>query len=326
LGINKNIQNKIRARLRFSVHIIYLIIKRWIIIKIFKITEILNGYRAEKDFFYKVHGYRLNLKHPNSFSEKVVWKKIYDRNPLLPITADKYKVRTYLKEKLGEKKANEILIPLLYVTDNPNKIPFDILPDCYIIKASHGSGWNIIVDGNDIPRRKIVKICWEWLRNPPFYWFRHEWLYQKIKPMIVIEELLKNKQNKIPSDFKYFMIHQECRFIQVDIDRYANHKRGIYDIRWNLIPIYYKYQSTHCVGKPKTLNAMLELSKVLSSDFDFVRVDLYSLNDKIYFGELTHYPASGLEKFEPVSFDLKLGQYWNIQSRYWKDNTRQLIF
>ncbi|MBN2395652.1 MAG: glycosyl transferase, partial [Candidatus Atribacteria bacterium] len=102
--------------------------------------------QLEKISFYKHFGYPLNLKKPKSFNEKIAWKKVYDRNPLLPITADKYEVRSYLKEVLGEQKAKEILIPMWYVTDQPETIPFESLPPDFIIKPNHASGKSIVIE------------------------------------------------------------------------------------------------------------------------------------------------------------------------------------
>ena len=117
----------------------------------------ITNFSLERIRFYKKLGYTLNLKNPQSFSEKIIWKKIYDKNPLLPITADKYLVRSYIKQVLGEEKANEILIPLLYVTDKPDSIPFESLPPSFIIKPNHASGLVIIVENNQYDKKEIIQ-------------------------------------------------------------------------------------------------------------------------------------------------------------------------
>ncbi len=126
----------------------------------------ITNYKIEKWRFYKRTGYKLNLKKPRSFNEKIVWKKINDRNPLLPITADKYKVRSYIKKVLGEEKAREILIPLLYVTDKPKTIPFEKLSENFVVKSNHGSGTNIIIKNSKYNKKEIVKECKKWLKTP----------------------------------------------------------------------------------------------------------------------------------------------------------------
>ena len=126
----------------------------------------ISNYQLEKIRFYKKVGYQLNLKNPKSYNEKIVWKKINDRNPLLPITADKYQVRSYLQEVLGEEKAKEILIPLLYVTDQPETIPFERLPSTFIVKPTYASGLNIIVENGYFNQKEIIKTCRRWLKTP----------------------------------------------------------------------------------------------------------------------------------------------------------------
>jgi len=131
----------------------------------YQLDKFIN-YRFEKKKYFKKHGYMLNLKQPPSFSEKVVWKKLYDRNPLIPITADKYLARFYVKEVLGEKTADKILVPLLSVNEDPDEIPFEQLPVSYIIKPNHGSGMYMIVDGIKPDPDKIIDKCKSWLLRP----------------------------------------------------------------------------------------------------------------------------------------------------------------
>jgi len=126
----------------------------------------ISYYQLEKIRFYQKLEYPLNINNPQSFNEKTIWKKIYDRNPLLPITADKVQVRSYIKEVLGEKQAKEILIPLLYVTNQPETIPFDKLPPAFIIKPNHASGLKIIVENGHINKKEIIKTCRRWLKIP----------------------------------------------------------------------------------------------------------------------------------------------------------------
>jgi len=277
----------------------------------------ISNYRLEKKIFYKRLGYPLNLKTPKSFNEKIIWKKIHDRNPLLPVTADKYQVRSYLKEVLGEEKAKEILIPLLYVTDQPETIPFEKLPPDFIVKANHGSGWNIIVRNGKFNKEEIIKTCRRWLKTPyGLQWL--EWAYQPIKRKIVIEKLLLDGGN-IAKDYKFFMFHGKCKLFNVTFNRYNNPSRSFFDEKWNFLLLKGPHYSQGSkIKKPIHYEIMLELAEKLSKPFDFVRVDLYNLNGKIYFGELTHYPVSGTMKFEPNSFDFELEKYWNIKPEYWK--------
>jgi len=277
----------------------------------FELKESLFGYQDEKRRFLVNMGYKLNLKHPRSFSEHIVWKKIYDRNPLLPVLADKYKVREYIKNILGEDVAKSILVPLLYVTPNPEAIPFDTLDGEYIIKCNHHSGPHFIVERNEKPDRKLIVGALKEQLKYDYGILKHEWAYKKIKnKMIVVERLLRDEEGNLPKDYKLHMVRGECAFIQVDFDRFTDHSRTLYDKDWQFIPATLKFKQGRDEPKPANLEKMLTLAKELSSGFDYLRVDLYRVGEKIYLGELTHYPGSGREKFTPEAFDFELGKYW----------------
>jgi len=275
-------------------------------------------YLPEKHRFYRKTGYWPDLKEPRSFNEKVLWKKINDRNPLLPVTADKHRVRSYVKEVLGEEKAEEILIPQLFVTDDPEEIPFEDLPEDFVVKANHGSGTNRIIRNGDFDREKLIKECKRWLKTP-YGLGKLEWAYQEIDRKIIVEKLIKNEEGKIPKDYKFYIFHRECELIHIDFGRYKNHKRTFFDANWNYLPISLGYPKESKVNEPENLEKIINIAEELGQKFDFVRVDLYSVDEKIYFGELTHYPGSGMKKFKPKSFDFKLGENWDIEKEYWKD-------
>jgi len=278
----------------------------------------ISHYQLEKIRFYKKVGYQINLKNPKSFNEKTIWKKIYDRNPLLPMTTDKYAVRSYIKKVLGEEKAKEILIPLLYVTDQPETIPFERLPSAFIVKPNHTSGDKIIVENGHFNKKEIIKTCRRWLKTP-YGLEKLEWAYQPIKRKIIIEKLLLDDDGKIPKDFKYNMFHGKCKLVLVMFDRMNHPSISVFDEEWNFLSVKIPYLQGPKIKKPKNYEIMLALAEKLSEPFDYVRVDLYNLNGKIYFGELTHYPDSGILKFEPSSFDFELGKYWKIEPEYWKN-------
>ena len=272
----------------------------------------ISNNQLEKILFYKKLGYRLNLKNPRSFNEKVVWKKIYNRNPLLPVTVDKYQVRTYLKKILGKEKAEEILIPLLYVTDQPETIPFEKLPSAFIAKPNHASGLNIIVENGQFNKGKIIKALQGWLKIC-YGLNKLEWAYQPVKRKIIIEELLYDKNGNAPKRFKFHIFHGKCKLVRVFFDK-KHVSSSHFDEKWNFLPVK---MSTLPQGpkirKPKNYKSMLALAEKIAEPFDYIRVDLYNLNGKIYFGELTHYPNSGRGRFEPNSFDFELGTHWKIE-------------
>jgi len=278
----------------------------------------ISDYQLEKIRFYKKMGYKVNLKNPQSYNEKIIWKKIYDRNPLLPITADKYHVRSYIKEVLGEKQADNIFIPLLYVTDKPETIPFENISPPFIIKPNHASGKYIIIKDNCFNKKEIIKTCRRWLKIP-FGLKNMEWAYQPIKRKIVIERLLQEKDGSILKDYKFHMFHSKCRLILVDFDLIHHHSQRFFDQKWN--PLSVKRPNNILgpkIRKPKNFENMLQIAEKLSEPFDFVRVDFYNLTGKIYIGELTHYPSSGTARFEQPPFAHELGKQWKIQKEYWK--------
>ena len=287
--------------------------------------NIISNNQIEKIRFFKKMGYPLNLKNPRSVREKTVWKKINDRNPLLPITSDKYQVRTYIKEILGEDKAKKILIPLLYVTDKPENIPFEKLPPAFIIKPNHASGLNIIVEDGHFNKKKIINTCKSWLKIP-YGLEKLEWAYQLVKRKIVIEKLLLEEDGSTPKELGLHMFHGRCKSVRVICNRRSNPIISFFDEKWNFLPVKKPNRPQGPkIQKPKNYEAILELAEKLSKPFDYVRVDFYSLKEKIYIGELTHYSASGIGQFEPSTFSFELGKHWKIEPEYWKTNENKKL-
>jgi hypothetical protein len=289
----------------------------------FQLDRLFN-YSFEKHKFYKKHGYRLNLAQPQSYSEKIIWKKINDFNPLLPVTADKYLVRLYVEAVLGSEKTQEILVPLLFCSDDPEKIPFEKLPAEYIIKANHASGSTIIVRNNYSPEH-IKEMCRRFLAYP-YGLAKHERAYFQVKRKIVIEELLKDERDSIPKDYKYYIFNGKCHLIQVIDNRFGEGGPIIsfYNPAWEKLPVNLYNENTSYFRKPSNHDKMVNLAAALGRYFDFVRVDFYSINNKIYIGELTHYPKSGRRKFNPVEFDFELGKHWILEPNYWEKEKEKI--
>lgn len=303
---------------------------------LFNFSKRLTGYKEEKQNFFKKLGYYPNLQNPKSFNEKILWRKMYDRNPAFPIILDKYKVRQYIKDVLGKFEAEKILIPLIYVTDKPDTIPFYNLPEEYIIKPNHGSGWFILVGkkggkktytvsnkhkntvldfSNESHANKyIIKTCKNWL-NQSYNFYQYEWAYQKIKRKIIIEKLLVDKTGKIPADFKCHIFDGKCYMIQVIDERFSELKNYVYSPEW--IPIIFKNatKKSKKIKKPESLKKLINLAEKLGVPFDFIRIDLYLLGKKLYFGEFTLYPFSGKSKFSSTDTDFEIGAQWQIKSQ-----------
>jgi hypothetical protein len=281
----------------------------------------LQNHKKLKRFFLKRMNYELNLKSPKSFNEKIQWKKLYDRNPLITITADKYAVRSYIIEILGGKTAEDVLIPLYFVTDTPSNIPFENLPDSFVIKPNHGSNMHMIVKNKkEADFYGIIAECKKWL-NTHHGIYNYEWAYRNIKRKIIIEKLLTTSNGKLPLDYKFFCIHGRCRLIRAQLNRFGGDVvTGYYNEDWKLLPVYRPgyTMTSEDLPKPSSLDKMIELVEKISSKFDQARVDLYNCDGKIYFGEITHYDFQGLARFEPESYDFELGKMWELTPGYWK--------
>jgi hypothetical protein len=260
--------------------------------------------------FRSCMGRELDLENPRTLNEKINFLKIYERHSLLPIAADKYKVRDYIKETIGE----EYLIPLVLHTKNPEEITPENLPDYpVIIKTNHNSSGGIIVkDKSQIDWKSKRKVLAKLLRENHYYSTR-EWQYKDIEPRIVVEKLLTDSKGNIPDDYKLHCFNGNLVFTQVDLDRHTDHKRNLYDVEWNRIPCKWIYENGEDVPKPSNYTQMKELAEKIAQDFTYVRVDFYSIGASIFFGELTFHSDSGFGRFTPESFDLKLGEMLNIE-------------
>lgn len=265
--------------------------------------------------FKIIHGKKLNLKSPESLSEKIQWLKLYDRDPILTQCADKFEVRKFVKEKAGE----DILIPLVSYTDSPESILPASLPDFpVILKTNHNSGGNeIILDKNLVDYKKLHEKFRKLLKEN-FYHTTKEWQYKNISPrLIIIEKLLIDKDKNLPLDFKLHCMNGKVEFIQVDIDRFTNHKRNFYNINWELLPFSWCphvngapiwINSDRKIERPEGLEKMIKIAEKLSGSFSYSRIDLYEFSGKVFFGEITFHHGSGNEIFTPADFDNYYGK------------------
>lgn len=249
-----------------------------------------------------------NLSKPRSFNEKVQWRKINDRNPLLTIAADKIRSKAYV-----ESKSKEIHIPKVYWSGrNIRELDVSHMPEQFVIKANHGSRMNFFVkDKNLLDIEYLCKLTEKWLNHDTAH-ILDEWAYKNIERNIFVEEMLYSENGESPSDYKFFVFHGEVKLIQVDSDRFTSHKRTLFDKEWRRLELEFSHPiDSKIKSPPRNLKKMLRIAEQLGSDFDFMRVDLYTVNDKVYFGELTVYPGAGYEPFPTFDFDLELGDFWD---------------
>ena len=252
-----------------------------------------------------------NVRSPATLNEKLLWKKLYGYAPLHTTITDKYAVREWVAGQIGE----DHLIPLIAVFEDVDDVDFRRLPDPFIIKVSHGSGQNVIIqDKHFIDESQLKRLLRGWMKENHWH-LSKEPQYKNIKPRLIVEKLLTDADGHIPMDFKFHCFHGQVEMIQVDIDRFGDHRRNFYDADWNLLPFTWSAWDRHgpiwpngpAVEKPARLNEMLILARTLATEFDYVRVDLFNCRDKVYFGELTLHHGGGWERFDPPSYDLFFG-------------------
>lgn len=259
-------------------------------------------------------GQRLDLDNPVTFNEKLQWIKLYDKNELMPICCDKYAVRNYV-ESVG---CGELLNELYWQGFDPEDIPFDELPDQFVIKVTHGSTFNIIVKDKselDIPAAKRKLKRWLKAKFLPCY---GEWFYGIEKPRVIVEKYLSNDDGSTLFDYKFMCFNGEPKLMYVNTRKDNTHHLNVYDTEFNPIPgvkLGYENDLETQVNKPDNFDKMLEYARILSRPFLHVRVDFYNVNGKIVFGELTFTKSAGFGKIEPHSFDVMMGSWIKLPVR-----------
>ncbi len=263
-----------------------------------------------KAVFRAETGYRLNLKHPKTYNEKLQWIKLYDRKPEYTTYADKFRVREFITNTIGEK----YLVPLIGVYKRAEEIPWNNLPDRFVLKCNHASGTNIICRNRkeldiDLAKKKLNT----WLKRNAF-WGGREWCYKDIESCIICEAFIETPDGNTPDDYKFMCFNGVPRLIQVHHDRYGDHTLDYYTPEWKKSDLHRIDASTSAkvVEKPEKLDEMLSIAKALSKDMYYARVDLYYVEGSIYFGEITLYPTSGFSTFTRYGDDLLLGSYIHL--------------
>lgn len=254
------------------------------------------------------------LLRPRTFTENVLVKLLFDRDPKLALFADKFAVRTYVAETLG---GEQNLTTLYAAVDRPEEIGHLSLPNRFIMKPNHLSGQvKVVKDLTAIQRAELEALAASWLRRN--YGLEHgEWAYRDIRPRVLFEELLEF-EGRPPTDYRFYCFSGEPRLLAVIRDKLGPDPTNTrYDAEFRMLPVRVVDSLSRHVAvqgePPPNYRDMLEIARRLSAGTDFLRVDLYNLGGRIVFGELTNYPAGGLSKFDPASFDETLGSYWRRQ-------------
>lgn len=276
----------------------------------------------EKQFIERV-GYKPNIKNPKSYNEKIQWYKLHYRDPLMTQCADKYRVREYVKKTIGKK----YLIPLFGVYDSAEDINFDKLPNQFVLKTNNSSGKNFICkDKSKINKGEIIDQFKEWMK-PEYnhYNYSFEWCYKNIKPKIICEKYLEQKDKDL-YDYKFYCFNGKVEFIRTFRQRYKNILKNTYDLNWKELPYSMDIPNASTqVSKPKNLSLITKLCESLSKEFPLVRIDYYIIDRKIYFGEMTFYPGNGILPLLPTDWDYKLGKKLKLPTTGYKEKIKKYL-
>lgn len=260
--------------------------------------------------YRRLMGYPANLREPKTFNEKIMWLKLHYRDPRFVNLADKYEVRSYIKDMLGE----EVLTRCYGVFDRVEDINLDALPDRFVLKTTHGSGQTVICkDKSQVNWPEAFARLKGYLQKN-YYYYAREWVYKGIKPRIICEEFL-DQNGEPPWDYKFWCCSGNCEFISVHVDRFKEHKQVCYNARWERQVYRSKTEYEEPVPRPQNFDKMLEYAHRLARGLPFLRIDFYNINGKIYFGELTFFPDAGMSHFYPQKYDEILGEKIQLPKR-----------
>ena len=268
------------------------------------------------DWLILIHEYRKkngvfpNVIAPKTFNEKVLHRIIFDRRPILAQLTDKAAVRSYVESRLGR----QVLPKLYYITTRPETIPFDQLPDRFVVKPTHGCNWvQMIMDKSTLDRAALIETCKGWL-NQSFYKINREWIYKNIERRIIVEEFVDDGSEGAPNDYKLYVFDGTVRLIHVDKGRFRDHLRHFFTPDWKRVDVRHVHTRVPSADMPKPphLEEMIAAAETLGVGLDFVRADFYDTTEKLYFGELTTTPGCGRNLFNPQKFERYLGSLWRL--------------
>ena len=262
-----------------------------------------------KRVFKSYMGRTLDLENPKTYNEKLQWLKINERRPEFTMMVDKYKVRDYIKQVLGE----EYLIPLLGVWDVPDAIDFNSLPDQFVLKCNHNSGRGMYICTNkkELDIRSVKKNLEKGLKEEYYYQGR-EWPYKDVPKKIIAEKYMIDPVTKDLRDYKFYCFNGKVKFVMINSDRNSDQptKADYFDRSFNWLDFQWGYEHSRIKPeKPHDFEKMIEIAEKLSQNMKHVRIDLYYCANKIYFGEITFFDGSGFDKIEPIEWDYKIGSW-----------------
>lgn len=253
-----------------------------------------------------------DLENPKDFTEKLQWLKLFYRDPAIPICSDKVEAKVYI----AEQGYPELVIPNIAVYDRAEDVDESALPERFILKASHGSGWNILCNGNKdaVDWRRMKKVMATWLKEN-LYIYGREWNYKEQTPRLLAEELLSDEP---VVDYKFMCFNGVVRAMQVNHEIDGVKYVDLYDDEWTLFPDMGTGVAPHSdvpLPKPPQFEEMKAIATKLSKPFPFVRVDLYNVDGKIYFGEMTFFPGSGFWSITSPERNRQFGDWLTLPEK-----------
>ena len=289
---------------------LFFLIKHWRLMMIMFFQKNVSDEKYIKRQYKHRTGKQLNLNNPVLYNEKVQYAKLHYRDERLKKLVDKYEVRDYVSKTIG----SQYLTRLYGVYSSLDEIPFDALPDKFVMKLTNGSGYNYICQSKSPDEiQKIKRRFKQWLKID-FYMLGREWAYKDVPNRIICEEFLESNEAYGLNDYKVFCFNGEPKIIQVDYARFTAHKRNLYTPEWEFIneKVAYENDANADINKPENLDEMLDCARKLSKNFPHVRVDFYSIGNRLVFGEMTFYHGAGYLYFEHEEFAKKMGSYWEL--------------
>lgn len=262
-----------------------------------------------KSRYKEVFGRKLNINNPQTFTEKIQWLKLYDRNPIYKKLVDKYEVKPIIASIIGEK----YIIKTLGCWEKFEDINFDTLPEQFVLKCTHDSA-SISICKNKVDFINTInpKKYNQFLKVDYYHYLNKQWAYKGIKPRIIAEEFIVDDKYDSLSDYKFYCFNGEAKCVYVTINRFTNLSVSLYDMDWNLMPFEHIHPNKgEIIEKPKNLLVMKELAEKIAKYINnpFVRVDFYETNGLVYFGEVTFYPEGGMGYFKPEEWDYTFGSW-----------------
>lgn len=258
-----------------------------------------------KALFYVKNKFELNLKTPQTFADKINWLKLYKYDSSYNVYVDKYTVRAIISDKIGDNYLNEIY----GVYQDVDEIPIDNLPKSFVLKYTHSSGHNLIVKDKSTLNWKKEKRDFSTYAKLNYYFKYRERVYDKMTPKIIVEKYLSELDNDDLIDYKFYCVHGQPKYVLVKTIEDGKAKKCFYDMNWvKLVPEKEKESYLYTdIKQPENFDEMISVAKTLAESFVFIRVDLYSVANKVFFGELTFFPQGGKRVLAVESLNNELG-------------------